>query len=119
MANDVPHPLCEEVPIANSLADRGLRVMVFDYRGHGESDPGRHPGRLDLDIRAAVAELQRAGARRVVVMGAYAGGALALAASGEGGSEIAGVAGVSTAPRRGEYVNGPYSGPGALEVVAA
>lgn len=57
MANDVPHPLCEEVLVARSLAQRALRVMVFDYRGHGESEAGPHPSRLDLDVAAAATEL--------------------------------------------------------------
>jgi pimeloyl-ACP methyl ester carboxylesterase len=115
VANDVPHPLCEEVPIARALARRGLRVMVFDYRGRGESEPGRHPTRLDLDVVAAAKEIARRGARTVVVLGAYAGASLALVAAGAP-SVVDGVVGVSAAPRRGQYMGGPYSGPGALDV---
>jgi pimeloyl-ACP methyl ester carboxylesterase len=116
VANDVPHPLCEEVQAVRPLADRGLRVLVFDYRDREESGRASAPGRLDLDVSAGVAELRRSGARKVVLLGAYAGGALSIVAAARLGGSVAGVVGISTAPRKGEFVNGPYSGPGALDV---
>jgi hypothetical protein len=116
MANDVPHPLCEEIPESAFLAAHGFRVLVFDYRGHGESEPGSDPGRLDLDVAGATAELRRQGADRVVVMGFYAGGAVALVASTRIQPAVAGLVAVSAAPQRGQFVNGPYTAPGALAV---
>jgi dienelactone hydrolase len=114
VANDVPHPLCEEVPVARQLSRRGLGVMVFDYRGHGESEAGSDPGRLDLDVVAAARQLERGGVHTVSVLGAYAGGALGLVAAATDPA-IRGVVGISAAPKRGEFVGGPYSGLGAFD----
>jgi len=115
MANDVPHPLCEEVSEAQFLAHRGYRVLVFDYRGHGESEAGADRGRLDLDVVAAAGELRRLGSDSVFLMGFYAGGAVALVASTEIDPALSGVVAVSAAARHGQYVNGPYTAPGALD----
>ena len=116
MANDVPHPLCEEIAESAFLARHGFRVLVFDYRGHGESDAGSDPGRLDLDVAGAAAELRRLGSDRVVLVGFYAGGAVALVASTRIEPAVAGVVAVSAAARRGQFVNGPYTAPGAFDV---
>jgi hypothetical protein len=119
MANDEPHPLCEELREARFLARHGVRVLLFDCRGHGESDPpAGDAGRLDLDVAGAVGALRETGARRIFVLGAYAGGSLALVASTEVRPAVSGVIAVSAAPRRGEWVNGPYTGPGAFAIAS-
>jgi pimeloyl-ACP methyl ester carboxylesterase len=116
MANDVPHSLCEEIPESVFLSHHGFRVLVFDYRGHGESEAGPDRGRLDLDVEGAAAELRRLGANRVVVLGFYAGGAVALVASLRIDPPVSAVVAVSPAGRRGQFVNGPYTAPGALAI---
>jgi pimeloyl-ACP methyl ester carboxylesterase len=74
MANDVPHPICDEIPEAQLLAEKGFRVIVFDYRDRGQSGSGgSHPGRLDLDVVAAAKELRHLGAGCVVLAGSYGG----------------------------------------------
>ncbi len=49
-------------------------------------------------------------------MGFYAGGAVALVASTEIEPPVSGVVAVSAAARRGQFVNGPSTAPGALDV---
>jgi pimeloyl-ACP methyl ester carboxylesterase len=115
LANDVPHPFCELVPPALSLARRGYRVIIFDYRGHGESSDGDAAGRLDLDVLAAVTELRRSGVDHAVLMGSYGGAAAAILAAVEADPPVDGLIGISPAPRRGEYIGGPFDPIGALQ----
>jgi len=115
LANDVPHQICEEVPAAAWFAQRGLRTIVFDYRGHGESEIGSDPGRLDLDVAGAAAELRRLGVARVLLVGSYAGVAATVVASTKISPAVEGVIGFSPAPSRGQYVNGPFDPIGALQ----
>jgi alpha-beta hydrolase superfamily lysophospholipase len=52
------------VNFANRMAEQGITVLRFDYRGQGESAGELHhfrPGDLIEDIRFAYAELQRSG----------------------------------------------------------
>lgn len=116
-ANDEPHELCEELPEATFLARHGYRVLVFDYRGRGDSEAASaDAGRLDLDVEGAVDELVRRGARRVFLFGTYAGGAISVVAATSTPERIAGVIAVSPAAGKGQYVDGPYSASGAFEV---
>jgi pimeloyl-ACP methyl ester carboxylesterase len=63
--------LCEWLPYARTLAKVGSRVLAYDSRSHGSSANARLL-RLDLDIRGAVTELRRRGARAVVLAGSSA-----------------------------------------------
>lgn len=64
------------LPLADELVQRGLAVLMYDYRGYGQS-PGEPTVRgVYSDAEAALAELvQRAGdPRRVVLFGRSLGG---------------------------------------------
>jgi dienelactone hydrolase len=118
LANDVPHPICEEVPPAVALAKRGYRVIVFDYRDRGGSGASEDRGRLDLDVSAAADEVRSEGSSRIVLMGSYAGAAAALVAATEIQPTVAAVVGFSPTAVRGEYVEGPFDPVGQLEAAA-
>jgi len=61
---------------------------MFDYRDREESGRASAPGRLDLDVSAAAAELRRSGVRKVMLLGAYAGGALSVVAAARLGGSV-------------------------------
>jgi alpha-beta hydrolase superfamily lysophospholipase len=73
--------LCDWVPYARGLARQGVFVFPFDLRGHGLSAGRENHRRSAGDIAAAVREVRRLGARKVVVMGASLGGIAALVAA--------------------------------------
>ena len=68
--------LCSWIPFARTLARNGIRVLAFDHRGFGSS--ARGPVRYQSDVRGAIAELRRRGARRIVAGGASMGGTAAI-----------------------------------------
>src|SRR5258708_1583887 len=72
---------CQWGSYGASLARSGYHVVAFDFRGFGRSPVG--PGKLDLDVLAAAAELRRLGARKVVLIGASMGGTAVLVAAPE------------------------------------
>jgi alpha-beta hydrolase superfamily lysophospholipase len=80
LAHESPASLCGWLPYIPSLTAAGLRVLAFDFRGYGDSRvPERAPYRAyDRDLRAIVARVRADGARRVFLMGASYGGAVAL-----------------------------------------
>mgnify|MGYP001825437498 CR=1 FL=1 len=68
-------------PLVPRLVEAGLQVLAIDFRGYGESRPGRAGGELDLDIVGAVEFLREQGANRISLLGAsMGGGAVARAA---------------------------------------
>jgi hypothetical protein len=115
VANDVPHSICEALTPARLLAAQGYRVLLFDYRDRGLSDASDHPARLDLDVAGAVRKLRWIGANRVFVMGSYAGVAAGLVAAIEIRPPVDGLIGISPAPIRGQWVEGPFGPIGAYE----
>ena len=61
-------------PAARELVAHGLRVVLYDHRGHGESSLGTGPvtvGRLGADLAAVIADLDL---RDLVVVGHSMGG---------------------------------------------
>jgi pimeloyl-ACP methyl ester carboxylesterase len=68
-------------PFAELLAERGYRVLNFDFRGFGDSSGSRDISMLGQDVLAAVEEVRRRGAIRMVVIGASMGGTAALVAA--------------------------------------
>jgi pimeloyl-ACP methyl ester carboxylesterase len=72
--------LCEWLPQARAFARRGYRVLVFDFAGFGDSQPGPD-GRVDTDVVAAAAEPRRRGADRIVLVGSSMGGTAVLSAA--------------------------------------
>ncbi len=74
------------VPLAEALADAGMAVLLFDYRGYG-GNPGRPSERgLVADARAAVEYLARrqdVDPTRIVYFGESLGAAVAVALADE------------------------------------
>lgn len=76
--------LCGWLPYGKYLADAGLHVLLYDFRCAGASAcPADIKAKTDMlsDVAGAKAELERRGARRVAVVGASLGGAIALASA--------------------------------------
>lgn len=66
-------------PLARSLADRGLSVLLVEYRGYGGNPGSPTEEGLAADARAAVAWLEdRPGTGRVVLLGESLGAAVAV-----------------------------------------
>ena len=75
-----PGDVCGWLPYAATLERAGMRVVAFDYRGTGDSpvQRGRSPFAYGRDLTAAVAQLRADGAKKVAVVGASFGGAVAM-----------------------------------------
>ena len=86
--------LCEWLPQARRFARLGYQVLVFDFAGFGDSQPGPD-GRVDTDVVAAAAELRRRGADRIVLVGSSMGGTAVLAAATRIRPPVAGVVSLS------------------------
>jgi pimeloyl-ACP methyl ester carboxylesterase len=65
----------------DALIRSGFQLLLFDYRGTGESDTPRGAAheRYDLDLAAAVDELRRRGVDDVVLVGSSFGGIVVIA----------------------------------------
>jgi predicted alpha/beta hydrolase len=98
--------------LAGFLVGLGWRVIVFDFRTHGDSGPGAHEAgtygyddlvTLDMSAICAFAR-SRAGARLpVVVVGHSLGGHVALAAQGTGAIDVEAIVGVAASPWIAEF----------------
>jgi len=74
--------------MAGPLSERGFHVLLFDFRGHGESSGGRSSFGYEEreDIRAAIGHLKGRGevdAERIGIYGFSMGGAAAIMAAEE------------------------------------
>ena len=79
LAHQSQADLCQWLPEAKALAGRGYRTLVLELRRHGNSGyPRRNAQRYDLDIDAAVRELRRRGAKKIVTVGASLGASAIL-----------------------------------------
>lgn len=77
-----PGSICGWLAILPTLERAGrLRVLALDYRGTGGSpvEPGRARFAYGRDLAAAVGRLRAEGAKKVILMGASLGGAMAMA----------------------------------------
>jgi pimeloyl-ACP methyl ester carboxylesterase len=87
IANSWTRDLCEWVVgddrFVRSLVRGGARVLLFDYRGTGQSPAvsGAARARYDADVVGAAALLRELGARKIVVVGGSLGGIIALVAA--------------------------------------
>ena len=86
--------LCEWLPQARAFAKVGYRVLVFDFAGFGDSQPGPD-SRVDTDVVAATAQLRRRGADRIVLVGSSMGGTAVLSAATRIRPPVAGVVSLS------------------------
>ena len=82
------------LPLARQLSERGFRVLVFDFRGHGRSQGERSATKAPRDVAAAARFLRDQGVQEVVVVGETMGGLAALKAVSDG-TVVAGVATLS------------------------
>jgi pimeloyl-ACP methyl ester carboxylesterase len=95
--------ICGWAGEADRLVQAGLHVLAIDLRcaGYSACDSATDDDQLDSthdfasDAAAAVAELARAGATGVVVMGASLGAATAVVAAGRFPDHVSGVVGLS------------------------
>jgi pimeloyl-ACP methyl ester carboxylesterase len=85
LANESDVDLCDWKPYASVWAERGYRVLIFNYSS----------GPADRDVLAAVAELRRRGSGRVFLIGASMGGTAVLAAAAAAQPPVAGVISLS------------------------
>jgi pimeloyl-ACP methyl ester carboxylesterase len=81
-------------PFAERLAERGYRVLTFDFRGYCPGgDGGCSEGDKDIpsiwrDVDGATALLMNGGVQRVALIGASMGGTASLIAASEDGEGI-------------------------------
>jgi pimeloyl-ACP methyl ester carboxylesterase len=81
LLHEYPADLCGWWPYANYLAERGMRALAIDMRCLGQSECGeRGKAGAVADVRAAIDELRDEGAKRVAIVGASYGGAIAVVA---------------------------------------
>ena len=97
LLHESPADLCGWTPYAEVLARRHFHVLLVDLRAYGLSARGPYGGRRGAiaDVRGAVNELKRLGAKRVAVVGASYGGVNALVAAPALGASISAVASLS------------------------
>jgi pimeloyl-ACP methyl ester carboxylesterase len=79
---------------ASELVLAGFHVLAIDLRGTGQSEPADKAD-FTADAAAGVAELKKAGAARVVLVGASQGGAVALVTAARLADQVAGVVALS------------------------
>ena len=89
-AHQVAGDRCQWLAFARELAAKGYRALVFDMRGYGAS-AGVQNVNPDQDVVGAAAELQRRGARRIVLIGASMGGTGVVAAAPRIRPQVSGV----------------------------
>ncbi|MFG1673003.1 alpha/beta fold hydrolase [Micromonospora sp. NPDC049282] len=71
--------VCQWLPYGRELADRGYRVLAFDFAGSGGSRA--HGVTLAQQVAAAAGALRADGATRIVLAGGSMGGSAVLAAA--------------------------------------
>ena len=81
LIHEYPLDYCGWLPYAGYLSRHGVRALLFDLRCFGRSACPNGRGHAIADVAAAMAELRRRGARRVALVGASMGGAIAVVAA--------------------------------------
>jgi len=102
--------LCAWWDYAASLVTAGFHVLAIDMRGSGLSEDSTTKD-YTADAEAAVSTLKRAGATKVVLMGASLGGATALVTAGRIPDEVAGVVALSYPDDNIDVTGGGGKGP--------
>lgn len=102
--------LCPWWDYAVTLVNQGFHVLAIDLRGTGFSEEAPKAD-YTADAIAGVAELKRAGASKVVVMGASLGAATALVTAGRIPAEVAGVVSLSYPDNNLDVTDGTGDGP--------
>ncbi len=81
LLHESPGDLCGWLPFIADATRDGLRALAFDFRGFGDSgrpQSAKQSLAFDRDVRAAVYRLDAEGVRKVFLVGASFGGAVAL-----------------------------------------
>jgi pimeloyl-ACP methyl ester carboxylesterase len=81
LIHEYPRDYCGWLPYSGYLSRHGVRALLFDLRCFGRSACPGGRGHAISDVAAAMAELRRRGARRVALVGASMGGAIAVVAA--------------------------------------
>jgi pimeloyl-ACP methyl ester carboxylesterase len=81
LIHQYPRDYCGWLPYSGYLSRHGVRALLFDLRCFGRSPCPGGRGHATTDVAAAMAELRRRGARRVALVGASMGGAIAVVAA--------------------------------------
>jgi pimeloyl-ACP methyl ester carboxylesterase len=81
LIHEYPRDYCGWLPYSGYLSRHGVRALLFDLRCFGRSPCPGGRGHAITDVAAAMAELHRRGARRVALVGASMGGAIAVVAA--------------------------------------
>ncbi len=81
LIHEYPRDYCGWLPYSGYLSRHGVRALLFDLRCFGRSPCPSGRGHAIIDVAAAMAELHRRGARRVALVGASMGGAIAVVAA--------------------------------------
>jgi alpha/beta superfamily hydrolase len=81
LIHQYPRDYCGWLPYSGYLSRHGVRALLFDLRCFGRSPCPDGRGHATTDVSAAMAELRRRGARRVALVGASMGGAIAVVAA--------------------------------------
>jgi pimeloyl-ACP methyl ester carboxylesterase len=96
LAHQVGSDLCEWLPQAQAFAERGYRVLAFDFEGFGDSRSGSGAdARIDTDVVAAASQLRQRGAKTIVLIGSSMGGTAVLSAATRVRPPVAGVVSLS------------------------
>jgi pimeloyl-ACP methyl ester carboxylesterase len=94
LAHQGQSSVCDTIDYVRRLLASGLRIVAFDFRGHGLSQrPARHSLALGRDLAAAVDWAREDGAEHVFLIGASMGGAAAV--QNGAGLPVAGVVSLS------------------------
>jgi acetyl esterase/lipase len=83
LIHEYPRDYCGWLPYSGYLSRHGVRALLFDLRCFGRSPCPGGRGHAIADVAAAMAELRRRGARRVALVGASMGGAIAVVAAAQ------------------------------------
>jgi alpha/beta superfamily hydrolase len=81
LIHEYPRDFCGWWAYARYLSRHGVRALLFDLRCFGRSACPGGRGHAITDVGAAMAEVRRRGARRVALVGASMGGAIAVVAA--------------------------------------
>jgi pimeloyl-ACP methyl ester carboxylesterase len=100
LAPELGGDVCNWLPYALFLSQHGYQALLFDPRGQGLSPlPSSQSaaGRVNADVEAAVQQLRRRGATRIVLVGASLGGSAVLSAAASIKPAVAAVVSMSGA----------------------
>jgi pimeloyl-ACP methyl ester carboxylesterase len=80
LAHQSEGSLCEWLPFGRVLAEKGYRVVAFDFAGAGSSTETKQKTYVE-DIRTGVAYLRENGVTKIAVMGASMGATMSVVAA--------------------------------------